>query len=111
MQTMKIILNFITEFVAKLEPAEIIVPVILCMIILIFIVGFLKGELTQWTLKCYNFLKENKTFILIFIILIYIIIQQYELADLIIKSHHLKKREIYEISKALEALTNMIKKK
>jgi len=72
MEILKIILNIIIEFISNLEPVEIIVTGILSIMISSFVVGFLNGELTQWTLKCYGFFKENTIFILIFMILIYI---------------------------------------
>jgi len=108
MEIIKIILKLIGEFVAKLEQGKLIVIVILTTMISIFIVVFLKAKLTQWIIKCYDFIKKNIIFTLIFTVLIYIIIQQYELAELIAQLHV---SLTTELNKLKEALIDIFRKK
>ena len=111
MQILKIILNSIIEFVAKLELVEIIVIVILFTVISIILLGLLKGELTQWTFKCYDFLRKKRIAILVLTLLIYIIIKHYELADLIAQSQLSQKTELHNIKETLAELAEKINKK
>ena len=87
MRILKIVFEVIKEFISRLDQGELIVIVALTTMISIFVVVFLKGKLTQWIIKCYDSLKKNIIFTLMFMALIYIIVQQFELADFIAQSH------------------------
>jgi len=87
MRILKILFDLIAEFVAGFSQEELIAIVAVTTMISIFVVVFLKGKLIQWIIRCYDSLKKNIIFILIFMALICILVQQLELADFITQSH------------------------
>jgi len=87
MRILKILFDLIAECIAGFSQGELIVIVAVTTMISIFVVVFLKGKLIQWIIGCYDSLKKNIIFILIFMALICILVQQLELADFITQSH------------------------
>jgi len=108
MRILKILFDLIAELFAGFSQGELIVIVAVTTMISIFVVVFLKGKLTQWIIKSYDFLKKNIIFTLIFMALIYIIVQQFELADFIAQSHV---SLTSDLNKLKEVLVNIFRKK
>jgi len=108
MRILKIVFDVIKEFITRLDQGELIVIVALTTMISIFVVVFLKGKLTQWIIKSYDSLKKNIIFTLMFMALIYIIVQQFELADFIAQSHV---SLTSDLNKLKEVLVDIFRKK
>ncbi len=108
MRTLKIVFDVIKEFITRLDQGELIVIVALTTMISIFVVVFLKGKLTQLIIKSYDSLKKNIIFTLMFMALIYIIVQQFELADFIAQSHV---SLTSDLNKLKEVLVDIFRKK